>query len=266
MNKIEKSNLQNRKQNLINITSLSIGFIGLLLTVFFYVHSIEAKEPVFVVDSAKTQVLYSGELEDTIKVFDKDGKEIKEDLIIVKCYFWNEGKEPIKRENLLENIIITIGEGNSTVLDYKILKETRDICDISLTQENKDSLNLDFNILENGDGASFQVLYTGSIDDEINIYGTVEGVKKILTNNDIIANPLSKGNLNLFGLSIVIAIVIAVSLMLYSKVIVKYNSFTRRLDVIKIILVSLSTSLIIYLFNKEILNDFLINNIPDFFR
>lgn len=113
-----------------------------------------------------------------IKVFTNDGQEIKNDLTSATFYFWNKGKEPIRKNDLLKNIILEIGR-NQKIIDFKILKKSREVCDIKLKKISEEKINITFDILEQNDGFTGQIIYEGNKDTNLQLKTEIVGVKSI---------------------------------------------------------------------------------------
>lgn len=174
------------KKNWLNILSGLIGIAGFVFGIYAYMQSIKEREPIFIVDKNRTEILNKNNISKVpIKVIKKNGEEIKSSLTSVKIYFWNDGKEPIKRDNILRDIKITIEDTSAEIIDYKILKVSREITEIRLLPDSvkpKTTLNINFKILEQSDGFTAQILYIGNSKANISISGFLEGVKNIDNN------------------------------------------------------------------------------------
>jgi hypothetical protein len=154
-----------------------IGFVGFALSIYFYEISKKEKDPTFVVEPVRTEIINSSKLQNSpIRVIKSDSQEIKRDLTSIRFYFWNKGKEAIKKENILSDIIIQT-EPSTKIIHNRILKQARDISHISLNQIDSNKLKLDFKILENEDGFTGEILLEGNPNSKIAIRGAVEGVK-----------------------------------------------------------------------------------------
>jgi hypothetical protein len=101
---------------------------------------------------------------------------VETDITAVQIVLWNGGKKAIKKADILKPITIHT-EKNVPILEASILKTTRDIIHPSL---NTDEIqmgvaNLTWDILEQDDGCTVQIIYEGKPDININIDGAVEG-------------------------------------------------------------------------------------------
>lgn len=164
-----------------NWPHLLIETVGVVLAVYFYRQSREEREPVFVVDPNRVEILSAERVATApIKVLRRDNAPIQADLYAVRFYFWNAGKRSIRPENVLDTIRITLQEPGSEILDFKPLKTSRPIAQIHLEHagsgvQKLHTLLLTFSILERGDGLAGQIIYQGSAHAALRVSGAVEG-------------------------------------------------------------------------------------------
>lgn len=184
------------KKHSFNIVGLIIGLLGIGLSYYFYDISKIEREPVFIVDPLRTQIIDSKLIKSTpITVLTPNGRKISADLNTIRFYFWNNGRQSIKRDNILKKIRIQIADSSAEILDYRVLSVSRDICQLTVIEDSlniNNSLLLDFFILEQNDGFTCQVIYEGSPNAEIKISGLIEGVSSIITTQDIQSSPSVK--------------------------------------------------------------------------
>lgn len=173
-----------------NILTLLLSILGVIATVIMSLALVKERKPIFLVEPIKSLILDSKKLEKApIKILRKDsGNEIKSDLLLLKFYFWNRGKQSIKKEDILKKIIISFNDYQNEIIDFRLIKITRDVTKINLKRYDKDpqrKLELNFKILEKNDGFLGQIIYSGNPKAKLEISGTIEGVKKILTNKSM---------------------------------------------------------------------------------
>ncbi|MDP3910527.1 MAG: hypothetical protein Q8Q14_09040 [Gemmatimonadales bacterium] len=157
-----------------------IGAIGLAGTAYFYFQSVEKRDPVFVVDPTRTEIVSRARVETApIRVLRQDGRPVSADLYAIRFYFWNAGRRSIRPENVLDTIRLTI-DSTAEILDYKILKTSRAITAAQLHAGAGSvalrSLVVTFRILERDDGFTGQIMYEGPGHAALRISGLVEGV------------------------------------------------------------------------------------------
>lgn len=175
------------KRNWLGILGLTVGIVGILVSIYFYNESKVERIPTFVLDPTRTRILSSQSVAETpITVLKKDGRQVKSDLTSVRFFFWNQGKQPIKREHILRNIYIILEDPRGEILDFRLLKTSRDITEFTLlpdTSDPKHRIKIDFSILENRDGATGQIIYEGNPTALFSVSGVIEGAKQIETSD-----------------------------------------------------------------------------------
>ncbi len=163
-----------------NWTTWLVGAIGAGVSVYFYSESREARDPVFIVDPNRTEIISHARVEAApIRVLRHDGRAVMGDLSALRFYFWNAGKTSIRPPNILDTIRITLEEP-ADIVDYKILKRSRPITGIDLRPHRAggrvNTLTLTFAILEHDDGMAGQIIYEGANVAPLRIAGVIEGV------------------------------------------------------------------------------------------
>jgi hypothetical protein len=166
------------------------GILGILigagLSFYFYEESNSPPRLSIFVDPIRTPIIDSSRFSSTtLRVLRPNGTEIKSDVTATKFYIWNNGRGSIKSTEILEPLLISIKDHNSVVLDYKILKVSRNVVKPVITGNPVDpnrSLMLSFSILEPEDGFTGQIIYEGPPKVEFSISGTIEKIRRITTN------------------------------------------------------------------------------------
>ncbi|SDK25542.1 hypothetical protein SAMN05421823_102266 [Catalinimonas alkaloidigena] len=167
------------KKDLLGILGLCIGLFGIVLTIYFYERTKKEKEPTFIVDPIRLEILNTARTKEApIKIFTPDGNEIRSDLTSMTFYFWNKGSDPILSTDILKNVIFKL-DRNVKIIDYKIIKSSRDVCNLKLIKINDNTLALNFHILERNDGLTAQIIYEGEKESNLSISSTIIGVKEI---------------------------------------------------------------------------------------
>jgi hypothetical protein len=167
----------------ISLIGFFVGVVSLLYAFHTTQESKQTRDPSFVVDPSRATIFDPKQIAGApIRVLRRDGTPLQSDLVAVRFYFWNAGKLPIHRSEVL--LPIEIHLKGASILDAKILKRTRQVTGLRLLPAPSGpstSLLLDFSILEQGDGAACQVLYEGRPDAIISVSGAIEGAKDIRT-------------------------------------------------------------------------------------
>lgn len=168
------------KRNWLGLLGLFVGLIGILLSVIFYTRTLSSRDPVFVVDPNRTEIIKADRIVGApLKIVRADGSEISGDITSVKVYLWNRGNISIKSEHILEPLKLTLGDPKGEILDFQILKISRKVVTPEVTRYAEDParvLLVDFKILEQDDGFCLQIIYAGSSSTNFTIDGHIEGV------------------------------------------------------------------------------------------
>jgi hypothetical protein len=165
-----------------------LWLVPVCLSIYLWQDSRREREPVFYMEPERTQILTKETASDApITVLRADGTEVTSDLTAARLYFWNEGKEPIRSTNVLRPILIELDDQNADIMDFRVLKVSREVTEFKVLRNTTDSprvLMLDFAILERDDGACIQVIYEGNPDARFRVSGTIEGPSLIRTRED----------------------------------------------------------------------------------
>jgi hypothetical protein len=191
-----------------NAITIAFGLKGIACSFYFYTLSMEKREPVFYVDQNRAYVLSIEYLETSpIKVWKSGGEEVTSDLTSLRFYFWNQGRRPISSADVLEPIRFTLGDSTSEILDFRILNRSRNITGSNLSRDSSDSehsIIYSFNILEQNDGISGQILIQGEPDTKLDVSGIVVGPSPIST--ELPGFSKYKFALKMFGFAMIILI------------------------------------------------------------
>ncbi len=157
--------------------NLLVGFIASvasILSIFLYFHSIENRELSFLTQPVRATIVKSGQ-SSRVKV-SSGGKELTGDVTAVQIAFWNAGKRPIRKSEILEPIIVSIG-ADHPILEAALKKVSRELTHIRIdeTELARGEVSLSWDILEKLDGAVLQLIYEGDASAPIKVRGVVEG-------------------------------------------------------------------------------------------
>ncbi|MCW7467821.1 hypothetical protein [Leptospira levettii] len=226
-----KKFLKFSKSPILLYSSYLITLISFILAIYFYLETKKEREPFFISSNYNEPILknYKIDTEDDLdfKIIlktDRGKNQIKGNIYSSKIYFWNNGKESIKSENILQNLII-YPEKKSKILSVRILKETRpEITKFSVDLNNEQNeINLSFNILEQNDGVTIQVIYNGDESEKLLLRGTIESVKEIKISNKF-SEPISISLAVVYttiGL-ILLGILLVILILLLNKLFIKF--------------------------------------------
>lgn len=172
---------EEKKSNRLGYASVVLGVLGVLIAAYAYQESIREREPSFIIDPVRTEILRSDQvLGVPIRVTRTDGTEIKSDLSSVRFYLWNNGKESIRDSDVLQQISIRFDDPNVRIVYPTILKISHEVAGIRVTPDltnPEKALLISFKILEKNDGVTGQIIYEGSTNARLVISGIIEGVE-----------------------------------------------------------------------------------------
>lgn len=155
------------------LTSMAFGF-------YWYFQSRQERAPIYYVNPARTKIVDTTvPAPPQLQVLYK-GKELNANVSAVTLYFWNDGKLPIKAEDVLDPLHIDL-DPDCEILSARVLRVSRPVIRFAkgdVADSSKNSLPFSFGILEHGDGAVVQVIYAGKADSNIHVAGEVVGAGK----------------------------------------------------------------------------------------
>lgn len=159
------------------VIALVFFIIGLIPTYYFYKKSIRIKEPVYCI---KSNNLISGSAStlQNLNISYKDHKV--ENLTVSKILFYNRGAETIKAEDLETINHLGISSQVCDILDGSIL-QVNNLSNNLRVHYHKDSKSvfINFDYLDQNQGAVIQVVHTGLSSNDINLLGDIKGVQKL---------------------------------------------------------------------------------------
>jgi hypothetical protein len=175
----EKSRLIRFLSNpLFGFISAILAIISLILVIYFYSEEKSKRELKYYCHPVKATVVKAGHTA-SLEVFCENEK-IKSDVTAVQVAIWNHGKKPIKKEDILEPIILYT-EPNTLIIDVAIRKQTREVINLNIDRNffKEGFIPVSWQILEHNDGGILQIIFAGSSDVEILAKGTIEGQRSI---------------------------------------------------------------------------------------
>jgi hypothetical protein len=177
-----------------NVVAGLFGIAGVLFGIFTYYESIKEPDLTFYVSPTRTPIVQKGNLDNfSVTLL---GTPITGDLSSAEIQIWNQGKQPIRREDILKTIALRTPNGEPI---YQITgKATRDVVGFNwITSSNKQSgvEEMDWKILEQNDGIKVQIIYGGNVNLPLILDGVIVGQKKFTQfqqNQQITPNALIK--------------------------------------------------------------------------
>ena len=175
-------------RDIINYAGFFIGLLGIVLSIYLFKKGIEAKDPRFHFRTYTNISKLSDDEDSKIKI--TYGLEEVSRVFTTYVWVWNNGKKPIYKSDIppQSNIKITLHDEryNPKILDFKVAKVSRSEINFIATNGGENTLVINFDFLDQNDGAVLEIQHTGSsktelISDGI-ILGAPEGLKVIKTN------------------------------------------------------------------------------------
>ena len=164
------------------IVSLLVGLTGVALAIYFHSRSIREPVPTFYVHPARATIVdASASRISELSVLHRGKPVGPKSVTAVRLYFWNDGKLPIRRDDVLLPVILGVEEP-SALLDARILKVSREVSGLSLSPlegQTKNLVALNFEILDHNDGAAIQLIFAGAPNSAIILGGVTVGAKEV---------------------------------------------------------------------------------------
>jgi hypothetical protein len=165
-----------RSRDIVISSIISIAITIVFGYYFLYIGNRERK-PTFYVDPTRTVILDKGHAANApLQLLKSNGDTIRADVTSVYFYFFNQGAETIKRENIYEPLRIVLRD-KAEILDFKLLKVSRAVSGIKLVRDTTgNSLTIQFKALEKDDGLVGQIIFEGNKNASITLEGGIDGV------------------------------------------------------------------------------------------
>jgi hypothetical protein len=169
-----------RRQRVMDYLGICFGIttvVSLILAYYWHGQSIQERAPTYHVSPTRARIVdTSVPAPPQLQVLYK-GKGLNANVSAAIVYFWNDGKLPIKSEDVLEPVKIELEPG-CEILDSRVLKVSRPLTSLNkgeVSDGAKNVLPLSFRILEHNDGAVLQIIYSGKPEARLTVTGAVIG-------------------------------------------------------------------------------------------
>jgi hypothetical protein len=161
------------------IIALLTFVIGLIVSYYFYIKSIKVKEPVYAISSINLVSDYKSDYPN-LNVSYK--KRRVENLTLSKILFYNRGAETINRIDIETiNHIKVVVKAGIKILDASILLTNNLSNQFSVDIDRRENcVLLNFDYIDQNQGAVLQVVHTGRSSGDINVTGDIKGAKSIM--------------------------------------------------------------------------------------
>ncbi|MEO7988137.1 MAG: hypothetical protein ABI663_01270 [Chryseolinea sp.] len=199
-----------RSKDIIISSVISI-VITLVFGYYFLFVGIRERRPTFYVDPTRTTILDKENAASApLLLLKSNGDTINSSVTSVYFYFFNQGEETIKPQNIYAPLKIVLSD-SAEILDFKILKVARTVSGIEVSLDTLgNSLDIRLKAMERDDGVVGQIIFEGKKEASIVLEGGVDGVKHFETHLSSI-NPLY------FMAAIVIFLIAAYVFLIMSK-------------------------------------------------
>ncbi len=161
----------------VNVVSFVLTVLGVVLTIVFYLRSMNIKEPCY---SIHSETIITPELakKNPIKItfFDKP----VENLSLTHVAFWNAGRATISRSDMTEVDPLRIVTDNASILSVNLVKENKiaNKFEFVLHPDNN-SIRIDFDFIDHMNGAVIAIYHTGQSSDALQLLGTIKGATSL---------------------------------------------------------------------------------------
>ena len=155
-----------------------ISFVSIILALYFWYDGRTFPELTYGVHPVKAVLVKAGQTSKLTTYF--ENKPITSDITTTQVYVWNRGKAAIKRDHILQPIVLR-SEKNIPILEATIRKRTREVTKFQLGTGElaKGRISISWSILEQNDGGIIQLTYAGGPDVNFDLEGVIEGQKII---------------------------------------------------------------------------------------
>lgn len=159
-----------------NLVSTVIALLSILLSVYFYLASVQKREPRYLI-STSSQIFSKTVSSPKITVVDSVGKAVSGDIHVVEVSFWNDGKLPIEPADVRTPVIVEL-PGGSRMLDSKIAKENKPavsaftLVELS-TSSGAPQVQIGWKHFDPGTGVRLQFIYVGDANPKLTIKGDI---------------------------------------------------------------------------------------------
>lgn len=164
------------------ISSIISIVITIIFGYYFLYVGIRERRPTFYVDPTRTTILDKENAANApLMLLKSNGDTITSNVTSVFFYFFNQGEETIKHENIYSPLKIVLSD-EAEILDYKILKVGRSVSGIEVVRDTTgNSLTINLRALEQNDGFAGQLIFEGKKDALLRMEGGIDGVKMFET-------------------------------------------------------------------------------------
>lgn len=158
---------------LVGVIGAAASVISIPLAIFLYFSGQQTRDLAALVHPIRTSVVRLGQASKLSVKF--EDRLIDSDVTAVQIAVWNRGGLAIRPTNVLKPVAIAMP--GHRILEATIKKQTRDVVNFRLDPTNlaEGRVPLNWDILEQDDGAVIQLIYEGDDTSDITFEGVLEG-------------------------------------------------------------------------------------------
>lgn len=169
------------KSHWFGVAGVLVGVAGVILAAFFYLSSQTERELVYAVNPVRATVVTAGQASE-LAVFHEGEPLGNVDVTAAQVAIWNAGKQSIREENILEDVVICT-DPPVPILEVSIRQCSREVTGFTLVEAPESlasgKVPVSWHILEENDGASVQLIYVGTQEVDFRVEGVIEGLRGI---------------------------------------------------------------------------------------
>ena len=158
-----------------NVLSSALGIIGILLAFYFYCASRRIRDLVYICNSV---MVIDKQLPAEVAVSFK-GEQVTS-LFVSTITLWNQGREPIRREDMSPKDPLIVGF-QGRILSLQSIESSRSAVASHVVALDENRVLVEFDFLDEEDGISFTVLTDCNGTEEISFKGTIVGMPRGIT-------------------------------------------------------------------------------------
>jgi len=155
--------------------------VGIVLPTYFYFSSRVERELMYAVNPVRATVVTAGQASE-LAVLHKGEPLGSVDVTAAQVAIWNAGKQSIREENILEDIVI-FSDPPVPILEVAIRQCSREVTGFTIVEMPESLASgrvpVSWHILEENDGASVQLIYVGTQEVDFRVEGVIEGLRGI---------------------------------------------------------------------------------------
>ncbi|HEY4359384.1 MAG TPA: hypothetical protein VGN17_00345 [Bryobacteraceae bacterium] len=151
------------------------------LSIVFYFKSVRKPVPCYAVYPFRPRIVDKSVTSSSELQVTHHGKLIEAETVsAVLVYFWNDGRKPIRRNDVLQTFAVNYGEAE--ILAVSVFGKSRTVCQCAIGRiyPPNGTIELLFEIIEWGDGMGVQLIYAGNPELTFRVEGVCVGAAKPL--------------------------------------------------------------------------------------